>query len=46
MTLEVYIYILFIDYSDELLDKLKDFVAVLTDCEQDLVRNIDEKVRA
>lgn len=33
-----------LDHTDDLLEKLKGLVEVLTDCEQDLIKNIDTKV--
>ena len=34
----------YLEHIDELSDKLKGIVAVLTDCEQDLIKKIDEEV--
>ena len=34
----------YLEHVDELSEKLKGIVAVLTDCEQDLIKKIDEEV--
>ena len=38
--------ITYLEHTDELLEKLKGLVEVLTDCEQEFIKKIDDEVIA
>ena len=41
-----YLVITYLEHTDELLEKLKGLVEVLSDCEQEFIKKIDDKVIA